>query len=159
MSIAKGTLSTSLQVKNTGSESFNFQTLLHTYLRVSDVSKSYVDGLDASNFINQLEVEQGDCTQNGTLALGGQEIDRIYTMPSTDNLLLQPEGIKVSVNDVLPQVVVWNPWIEKSKRLGDFPDDGYQFMVCIEPGLVRGSQSLDPNQSWTATQTLISSSF
>eukprot|EP00948_MAST-09A_sp_MAST-9A-sp1_P000540 g540.t1 len=33
-------------------------------------------------------------------------------------------------------VVVWNPYINKSKRMGDFGDDEWQEMVCVEPGCV-----------------------
>jgi glucose-6-phosphate 1-epimerase len=28
--------------------------------------------------------------------------------------------------------VVWNPWMEKSARLGDMGQDGYRKMVCVE---------------------------
>ncbi|MBQ7652417.1 MAG: hypothetical protein IJS15_15775, partial [Victivallales bacterium] len=28
--------------------------------------------------------------------------------------------------------VVWNPWIAKSQRMADFPNDGYKTMLCVE---------------------------
>jgi glucose-6-phosphate 1-epimerase len=28
--------------------------------------------------------------------------------------------------------VVWNPWIEKAEKMGDFEPDGYLRMVCVE---------------------------
>jgi glucose-6-phosphate 1-epimerase len=30
--------------------------------------------------------------------------------------------------------VVWNPWIDKSVRLGDMGEGGYLKMLCIETG-------------------------
>ena len=28
--------------------------------------------------------------------------------------------------------MVWNPWIDKAKRLSQFADDAWQGMLCIE---------------------------
>ena len=28
--------------------------------------------------------------------------------------------------------VVWNPWIAKSAKMADFPNDGYKTMICVE---------------------------
>jgi D-hexose-6-phosphate mutarotase len=44
--------------------------------------------------------------------------------------------------------VVWNPWIEKSKRLPDYGDDEYLRMVCVESGNVKQNQvTLAPGKS------------
>ena len=32
--------------------------------------------------------------------------------------------------------VLWNPYVDKSKRMGDFDDNEWQQMVCVEPGIV-----------------------
>ena len=63
---------------------------------------------------------------------------------------IQVEGGKFNTHDI----VVWNPWIEKSKRMNDFEDEEYNNMCCIEPGFVAGWQSLAANDTWTITQTL-----
>ena len=33
-----------------------------------------------------------------------------------------------------PDALVWNPWVEKSKKMGDFRDDEYREMVCVSRG-------------------------
>lgn len=43
--LRKGSLETKICVRNEGNESFEFQTLFHTYLKVGDVGKVEVEGL------------------------------------------------------------------------------------------------------------------
>jgi len=49
---------------------------------------------------------------------------------------------------------VWNPWAEKAKGMADFDDDGYQQMICIEPGLVSGFHTLSPGQAFSLIQEI-----
>jgi D-hexose-6-phosphate mutarotase len=51
-------------------------------------------------------------------------------------------------------LVVWNPWIEKAKAMGDFGDEEYKNMICVEPGSVADWVKLGGGQTWTAGQTL-----
>lgn len=52
--------------------------------------------------------------------------------------------------------VVWNPWVEKSKSMGDFePKDGYQTMVCVEVGAVDGWKTLESGETWEGGQVLV----
>jgi len=45
-------------------------------------------------------------------------------------------------------LVVWNPWIEKSKQMNDMTEDGYRSMVCLETSNAReDSKVLNPNES------------
>jgi len=51
--------------------------------------------------------------------------------------------------------VVWNPWVDKSRAMGDFGDDEYPRMLCIEPAVAgSGPVALAPGKSWTGTQRL-----
>ena len=52
-------------------------------------------------------------------------------------------------------IVVWNPWSEKSIRMGDFGDDEFHTMCCVEPGCVSKWETLTPASKWTITQTLV----
>ena len=59
------------------------------------------------------------------------------------------------VREMLPDVVVWNPWIEKAKGMADFsPDDGYQRMICVEAGSVSNWLALEAGDSWEGGQTI-----
>jgi glucose-6-phosphate 1-epimerase len=53
------------------------------------------------------------------------------------------------VRDNLENVVVWNPWIEKSKGMADFaPKDGYKQMLCVEAGTVGQWVKLEGGEAW-----------
>ena len=59
------------------------------------------------------------------------------------------------IRDNLSDTVVWNPWIEKAKAMGDFePKDGYKNMICVEVGAVGGWQKLEGDESWEAGQLM-----
>lgn len=153
-------MKTSLTVVNSGLTEFNFQALLHTYLRIESVDESQICGLHPSRFVDQLfKADKNDTVSindqfEDKFNIGGREIDRIYTIQFDHDLFLLPEGIRVSRNPAFPHVVVWNPWIEKSKKLSDFPNDGYKSMVCIEPGIVIGHVLIESGLSWTGSQIL-----
>ena len=53
------------------------------------------------------------------------------------------------------EIVVWNPWIEKSRRLNDFGDDEYHNMVCVETGQMRVPIVLAPGAQWSGLTTFI----
>lgn len=44
-----------------------------------------------------------------------------------------------SENDDI-NIVVWNPWIDKSISLNDFEDEEYRNMICLELGVL----NIDP---------------
>jgi len=69
-----------------------------------------------------------------------------------------------SVNAVIPplppapvpvDVVVWNPWVDKSIAMADLGPDRYQQFVCVEPGSVSNWVALSPGAAYTLTQKLL----
>ena len=69
------------------------------------------------------------------------EVDRIYGLsPSgrTESVRLIDTGLHrtLTLHTDLPSTVLWNPWVGKSRRLADLPDDAYRRFVCIESGVI-----------------------
>ncbi|KAI5458089.1 galactose mutarotase-like domain-containing protein [Mariannaea sp. PMI_226] len=150
-------LGTTLVITNEGDVPFEFQTLLHTYLRVNDISSVSVSGLENSEYIDKLD-NLATVTQSGDLTFSG-ETDRVYTPVNgpTHPVIVSDGGKQVFkvVRDNLDQVVAWNPWVDKSAGMKDFsPKDGWKNMVCIEPGSVKGWQKLDVGDAFEAAQTI-----
>lgn len=157
MTLTRESLTTTLVITNDGDEPFEFQTLLHSYFRVNDVSKVSVDGFDAAAYIDQLDAGATK-TQSGTITFDG-EFDNIYTPqggPRSEITLKEGGQTKLRlVRDNLDNVVVWNPHVAKSAGMGDFePKDGWKKMVCIEAGSVRGWQKLDKGDAFEGAQTI-----
>jgi len=164
-----GSLITSLRIRNTGNvghEPFEFHCLQHTYLAVPDVSKLSVHGLGkGSTFINQLAKGEVQKLEGESLQID-REVDAIFhgTADKSEQEVQADmgDGTKVSVKrsyvvaakPVACDVVVWNPWIEKSKKMADFGDDEYQRMICIEPGNVSRKDTLRGGEDAVLTQVL-----
>jgi glucose-6-phosphate 1-epimerase len=144
-------------ITNQSDQPFDAQLLMHTYLRVSDITKVSITGLDEAEYIDKLDAAKTK-KQAGAIAITA-ETDRIYTPskgPSEPVVVLEGNEKKFSVvRDNLDDVVVWNPWIEKSKGMGDFePKEGYKNMLCIEAGAVKGWQKLEAGDAFEGAQVI-----
>ncbi|HDZ55426.1 MAG TPA: D-hexose-6-phosphate mutarotase [Pseudomonas xinjiangensis] len=120
-----------LTTVNTGDKPQVLSQALHSYLPVKDISDVQLWGLEGSSFVDQV-TGIPDNTQQGAVTFEG-EVDRIYYDHQSSIQLHDSSGnFIVIARDGSESVVVWNPWIDKSKTLSQFPADGYRTMVCVE---------------------------
>lgn len=148
-------LGTSLEVElvtvNRDSAPFELAEALHTYLKVGDIAQVTVRGLDDTDYLDTvgertLRHQSGDITFD-------REVDRQYVSEGTvvvedpawnRKLVVEKGGSRTTV--------VWNPWIEKSKRLADLPDEAYLSFLCIEAANAGSAAlTLAPGESHTLT--------
>ncbi len=124
-------LEVTLQVANTGDVPWKMTGALHTYLNVEDVSQISIHGLHGTQYVEG-RLSPDKRPQHGPVIID-QEVDRLYASDATiivhdpkwgREIILEKGGSLATV--------VWNPWIEKSKRLADLPDEGYPEFLCIE---------------------------
>lgn len=129
-------LEMNLKVTNVDAElELPLESCLHTYFAVSDIAQVEVSGLQGVNYLDALEGLAEKKDQAASIRFTG-EVDRVYqNSPHTVEIVDQQwnRSIEVTKQDSL-STVVWNPWIEKSKRLADYGDDEYLRMVCVESG-------------------------
>ncbi|OAA56084.1 Glycoside hydrolase-type carbohydrate-binding, subgroup [Cordyceps fumosorosea ARSEF 2679] len=157
VTLTRESLTTTIVITNDGDEPFEFQTLLHTYFRVKDISQVSIDGFDGAPYIDQL-ANRAAKTHAGAITFDG-ELDSIYTPaggPKQEVTLSEGGRRRVRlVRDNLEDVVVWNPHVAKAAGMADFaPKDGWRNMVCIEAGSVRGWQRLDKGDAFEGAQTI-----
>ena len=86
------------------------------------------------------------------------EVDRIYTdAPSV--LTIDDEALgrrfRVAKTSTFPDAVVWNPALtDKTRGMSDFGDEEYREMVCVEVAGVKDKITVEPGETWEASQTI-----
>lgn len=125
-------LNVSLVTYNSGDEPVSFSQALHSYFAVSDVRQISVKGLEGLRYIETLENWE-EREQAGPLQFAS-ETDRIYLNTPDMLSIVDPQWQrKIHIcTSGSKSAVLWNPWTEKTKRLGDMAADGWQGMVCVE---------------------------
>lgn len=131
------------KVTLSGQGDFSATSALHSYFGISDIKQITVEGL-GEDYIEKL------ATVNPPKEIGNmtfdQEVDRIYTHPATINYIKDRQRtIKIS-HFTNSDVVIWNPWAEKSIAMSDFADDSYQHFICVETCRIHHPIMLTPQQ-------------
>lgn len=144
-----------LTSRNTGEQTFIACGALHSYFSVSDVAGIFVEGLGGCEYIDQLDGNQIK-QQSGNVCIT-QEVDRIY-VNTEQTCVIHDAALsrKIQIQKTGSRsTVVWNPWIEKARAMGDFSDDGYQNMLCIETANAAGDLvQLAPGEMHTLSQII-----
>lgn len=148
-------LSTSLEVRltttNLDNETLNFTQALHTYFPTPAIEETKVDGLQGSKYI---EFGEGPFEQYDLVSFA-RETDMVYTQAQDTQRIITPDGIIEVSRENSRSCVLWNPWIDKSKRLSNFADDEYHVMLCLEAAnVLEDSVELAPGDKHTLATSL-----
>ncbi|WP_343351776.1 D-hexose-6-phosphate mutarotase [Pseudomonas sediminis] len=125
-------LGMSLETHNRGTEPLTLSQALHSYFAVSDVRQVSVEGLQGCRYIDTLQDWQ-ELRQQEALVFDA-ETDRIYFDTAARLSIVDPGwGRRIHLDARGSRsAVLWNPWVDKAKRLSQFPDGAWQNMLCIE---------------------------
>ncbi len=149
------TLHVELTTRNRDKSPIVLSEALHTYLLVRDAAHTSVIGLDGVSYYDSL-TGQEHAAQKGELHIHG-EIDRVYQDTNSECSVDDPglgRQIVVAKRNS-HSTVVWNPGIEKSKRMGDFDANEYPQMLCVETANARQAAiTLPPGETHTMALNL-----
>jgi len=129
---------------------------------VQDITKVAISGLEGSPYTDKVNPPAAKTQSADPITFSG-ETDRVYQPAvsaegdSHKPVVVSEAGQQVVtlLREGLEDVVVWNPWSDKSSGMGDFePKAGWQNMVCVEAGSVRAWQRLEAGDSWSVSQTI-----
>lgn len=131
---------------------FEFSFAFHTYFRVGNVDGVKLIGLQGCRYLDSL-CDRKECVEDTEeMRFGDKEVDRIY-LNSPSSLTLVDEGnrtCRMTQSESLRDVVVWNPYIDKSRSMKDLDDDEWKAFVCAEAAQTgSGMVTLKPGESWS----------
>lgn len=126
-------LELALNVTNRDETPFTCETALHTYLAVGDVRRISVHGLEGASYLDKLDGLRRKKAGPEPLTFAG-EVDRTYVGTSATCRLEDPVLARTLAiaKQGSRSTVVWNPWIEGSKRFSDLGDEDWAHFLCVE---------------------------
>lgn len=128
------TLEIELHTENRQDEAINITEALHAYFIVGDITNVSVQGLEDTEYVDKVSGGQRKL-QHGQVIIDS-EIDRVYHGTRAECVIRDP-GLKREIHISKRgsnSTIVWNPWQEKAKALGDMGENGYRRMLCVESG-------------------------
>ena len=143
-----------LCVVNAGTEPLAFTGALHSYLRVPEVEDVALAGLHGYQYH---DAAGGDrlVRETGTEIVIEGEVDRVYHDVSRPQLLKAANHSLGIEARGFPDVVVWNPWVDKCAALADMPPDGWRHMLCVETAVARQPVTVSAGDEWCGRQALV----
>jgi len=146
-------LAVALDVENRGDAPFDFTAALHTYLRVDDLARASLEGLQGCDY--------EDSANGGTLhrqhdyaVVFDGEVDRIYNDVVAPLALVDGERRLDIEHEGFGDAIVWNPGEHLAARIGDLAPGEHARFVCVEAGQVMAPVLLAPGERWRGSQVL-----
>lgn len=128
------TLGTELITRNPGDRPYSITQALHTYFHVGDASRARVLGLEGCRYIDKsADGKDAAITQEGPVTFSG-EVNRIYQSVPGVLLIEDPalgRRLRIASRNSAT-CIVWNPWVETARAMGDLDDEDYRIMLCVE---------------------------
>ena len=140
-----------LSVANTGAAPFEFTTALHTYLRVADVRRTLVHGLQGLRCRDAV-AGGAERVDEAPVVRAEGELNRVYLGVAGPLTVLEPGRATVVRATGFPDAVHWNPGPEAV--LPDLPVGEVPCMLCVEAAAVGAPIHLPAGGRWLGTQTL-----
>lgn len=150
------TLKMAIRVVNHGQSLMTFEAALHTYFTLGDVRKASVAGLAGADYIDKVDAMIRKTQGTDPITITG-ETDRVYLGTKNAVTLTDPVmGRIISLGKSgSSTTILWNPWIEKAKKMADFGDNEWPNMICIETANAgENALTLAPGQSHTMTAVI-----
>lgn len=149
-----GALDVVLDVYNTDAVPLAFTGALHTYLRVHDIARTSLRGLEGCAEWDAVRDVHGHAAAE--LRFAG-EFDRVYAAPpGALELCEEPGGpaLRITHSPNWAETVVWTPGASLAATLPDLPAAEAAHMLCVEAAQVMQPMQVPPGGRWQGRQCL-----
>ncbi len=147
-------LTMTLTTTNRDSKTVEITQALHSYFNVANAMEISIKGLEERVYFDRIKNADGVCGDELKI---DREVDLLFPDTADTVKIVDPElnrTIEVAKQGS-HSTVVWNPWVEKSKKMPDFGDEEYHTMVCVEATNAGPDKVvLAPGQSTSLTQII-----
>ncbi len=141
------TFRVTLEATNIGDEATIVETAMHSYFAVGDIREGVaIEGLNGRTYLDQLQ-GRARVVEEAEALFFEAETDRVYLDTANRHVIIDPlyQRRLIVETEGCPSTVVWNPWIEKTMRMGDVEDDEWPKFVCLETGAIADDElSVEP---------------
>jgi glucose-6-phosphate 1-epimerase len=148
-------LSTALTLENTGTESFSFQCAMHTCLRVGDVGRVTIDGLEGATYRDELARGRERRSRRAALRVDGP-MDRIY-LRRPDRVAVHDQARDVTVlvdRAGFADLMVWTAPAAVPAADNSSGTEAPVPMLGVGPAQLVPAVTIAPGQLWSGVQRL-----
>ena len=153
VTVGANALALELAATNDGSVPFEFTGALHTYLRVADVRRTFVRGLEGVHYRDKVLRRDDDVEAAPRLAVD-RHLDRVYRAVPAVVAVEEPERTTEVRATGFRDTVVWNPGPERGATMDDLEPGGYARMLCVEAAVASAPVIVAPGATWRGVQAL-----
>jgi len=144
-------LDISLSIHNTGNEPFSTTQAIHTYYHVKNLEGVTLSGLQGMEYYDATDGNKTKKQEDPLLSITKEENRRYFSTEST--CLLYDAGLNRKINIAKSGsavTVVWNPYKEVVKTIGDIADEEVTSFLCVEAANVfQNATTLEPGAMHT----------
>jgi len=119
-----------LTTQNHSDEAVTIGQAFHTYFNIGDIKDTQVCGLENKAYLDKPD-NFNQKIQSGPL-LVTNEVDRVFINTEDDVAIKNKSRIITISKQGSRSTVVWNPWKDVARKMGDMGEHGYQQMLCVE---------------------------
>jgi glucose-6-phosphate 1-epimerase len=143
-----------LTLTNNGDAPWSFTGALHTYLRVNDIARTELAGLQHTHYQDATADNVEMIERESSIKIGA-ELDRVYLSPPASLQLLEDGKPSLCIEHAgFTDTVVWNPGPILARNFKDFPDDDWRHMLCVEAACAAKPVVIPSGKTWIGSQTL-----